>query len=150
MCVSVNSGVPVGLWQPRACSGTFQYICKKLKIGYSTPVPPPTSPRPPCMTGWPELNGFCYKVSKKLKIGCYTLVAPPTSPRPPCMTGWPELNGFCYKVSKKLKIGCYTLVAPPTSPRPPCMTGRTYVILFSTKEDSPQPQSACLELQDLI
>ena len=59
-----TGGPIVGLWVDQSCLIQQKYICEFPRAGYSTPkVTTTTTLTPPvCPSGWPEYNGYCYKV----------------------------------------------------------------------------------------
>ncbi|CAH1780328.1 unnamed protein product [Owenia fusiformis] len=74
----------LGAWNDKRCSDRRPYICKQLKVGYTRPTRPTTTPESstttPAVTSSPPT---------------------PTAPIPKCPQGWKQYHTFCYFFSEE-------------------------------------------------
>ncbi|XP_072020262.1 macrophage mannose receptor 1-like [Amphiura filiformis] len=68
-CVAATSGTISGLWQDQECNNEFNYVCEKVRLGFTAPpvtVPPaPTDPsNEGCAAGWIGYGNNCFRVDE--------------------------------------------------------------------------------------
>ncbi|XP_071940974.1 macrophage mannose receptor 1-like [Antedon mediterranea] len=67
-CVAVSSGKSAGLWADSACDSQYNYICEKLRSGYTDrPIVTydPTDPSSSgCANGWIGYGGNCFMINE--------------------------------------------------------------------------------------
>ncbi|XP_033107417.1 macrophage mannose receptor 1-like isoform X2 [Anneissia japonica] len=67
-CVAVSSGKSAGLWSDSACDSSYNYICEKLRFGFTDkPIVTydPTDPSSSgCAPGWIGYGNNCYRINE--------------------------------------------------------------------------------------
>ncbi|XP_061172826.1 macrophage mannose receptor 1-like isoform X2 [Saccostrea echinata] len=62
-CATMTTSVPAGIWSFKNCTTRHNFICEKLRDGYTTTtLSIPTTPPLKCQNGWSTIKNFCYKV----------------------------------------------------------------------------------------
>lgn len=76
-CVAATSGIVAGLWQVKNCTTRNDFLCERVRGGYTPPptVTQPINPTAPsdsnCAEGWIGYANKCFKVQlQKVKGKC--------------------------------------------------------------------------------
>ncbi|CAD5120109.1 DgyrCDS8687 [Dimorphilus gyrociliatus] len=88
LCAVIESGRHMGLWKTRRCGIEIWHICKRTKIGWTTPPLPTTTAIPVCHEGWepPSFvtdSNACYKIFRESKT-------------------WQSAREYCSSIGSKL------------------------------------------------